>query len=65
MKLNNPIENLSETDLRELIQTLEDDLAAMPAPDYFDWDGARGFYEETLRKAQERLEVLTSGKSDV
>jgi len=59
---SNPIEKLTPGELQELIETLEGDLANMSAPDYFDWDGVRGFYEETLKTARERLGVLTQGR---
>lgn len=65
MKQSNPIENLTESELRDLIETLEEDLKNMQSPDYFDWDGARGFYEATLEKAKARLGVLTSGKKSL
>ena len=56
MRQNNPIEKLTEQELSDL--TLEGDLASMSAPDYFDWDGSRGFYEATLEKARARLDLL-------
>lgn len=73
MRQNNPIEKLTEQELSDLIETLEGDLASMPAPDFFDWDGARGFYEATLEKARTRLDLLrgsndpllTSGEKSV
>lgn len=55
---SNPIEKLTPGELQELIETLEGDLANMSSPNYFDWDGVRGFYEATLEKARERLDLL-------
>jgi len=65
MKKNDSIQKLTVDELKELIETLEGDLASMSSPDYFDWDGSRGFYEATLEKAKARLALLTKDTESV
>lgn len=59
--MSDNLQNLTPDELRDLIETLESDLANRPAPPEFEGDFAREMMEQTLDRARARLDVLTNG----